>query len=147
MTGLRGGPSRAVLTCGLLGVVPFWSVPIARLVAPAWAGAMLVAETLYAALILSFLGGARWALAVRKDPPVASTVGLSMAPTLAGLATLILLNGHPRVQLLALAAALALAWAWDLSLASMPPWYGRFRTVLTLGAVGGVCVSIWVGAA
>ena len=64
-----------------------------------------------------------------------------MTPTLVGLAVLVFSHGEMRVQLLALAAALTLSWAWDFSAKSLPPWYGRFRTVLTLGAVGGLCIG------
>jgi hypothetical protein len=68
-------------------------------------------------------------------------VGLAMTPTLAGLAVLFFTHGAMRVQLLALAAALTLSWAWDFSAKDLAPWYGRFRTVLTLGAVAGLCVG------
>jgi len=132
---------RAVLVYGLLGIIPFWSLPAARLLVPNWTPIAAVVEAAYAALILSFLGGARWGLAVREPSPNPIVVGLAMTPTLAGLAILIFLHGEARPQLLALAAALALSWAWDVSAKAMPPWYGRLRTVLTLGAVAGLCLG------
>jgi len=115
------------------------------MLAPAWTSISVAVEAVYAALILSFLGGARWGLAVRDASPNPMVVGLAMTPTLAGLAGLVFIHGEFRLQLLALAAALTLSWAWDFSAKALPPWYGRFRTVLTLGAVGGLCVGVmWV---
>ena len=141
MTGRPDSAPQAVLAFGILGIIPFWSAPIAALLAPSWTGVAAAVEAVYAALILSFLGGARWGLAVRDASPNPVVVGLAMTPTLAGLAVLVFTHGEMRVQLLALAAALTLSWAWDFSAKDLPPWYGRFRTVLTLGAVGGLCVG------
>ncbi len=132
---------RAVLVYGVLGIIPFWAAPVAGLLAPAWTGLAAAIAALYAGLILSFLGGARWGLAVRDAAPDPIVVGLAMTPTLAGLAVLVFTHGAVRVQLLALAAALALNWGWDVSARRLPPWYARLRTGLTLGAVGGLCVG------
>jgi hypothetical protein len=132
---------RAVLAYGLLGIIPFWSLPAANLLAPGWAGVASVVEAAYAALILSFLGGARWGLAVRDAAPDPVVVGLAMTPTLAGLAALVFLHGAARLQLLALAGALALSGGWDAAAKGLPPWYARLRTGLTLGAVSGLCVG------
>ena len=141
MTGRSEQTPRAVLAYGILGIIPFWSLPVASVLAPNGVGLAAAIEAVYAALILSFLGGARWGLAVRDASPNPVVVGLAMTPTLAGLAGLVLTHGEMRVQLLALAVALTWSWAWDFSAKGLPPWYGRFRTVLTLGAVGGLCVG------
>lgn len=126
---------------GLWGIVPFWSLPLAVLLAPSWTSVAAAIALLYAALILSFLGGARWGLAVSDPSPKSVVVGLAMTPTLAGLAVLVLMHGHVRLQLLALAAALTLSWVWDVTAKGLPSWYGRHRTWLTLGAVGGLCLG------
>jgi hypothetical protein len=93
-------------------------------------------------LILSFLGGARWGLALRSAAQDPGVIGLAMTPTLAALVILMFLDGEVPLQLLALATALSLSWTWDCSARGLPPWYGRLRSVLTIGAVGGLCVSI-----
>lgn len=141
MTGKAGSTPPTVLVYGLLGIIPFWSLPITEFLARSWTGVAAAVEAAYAALILSFLGGARWGLAVRDASPNTMVVGLAMTPTLAGLAVLVFMHGEMRVQLLALAAALTLSWAWDFSAKGLPPWYGRFRSILTLAAVGGLCVG------
>ena len=64
-----------------------------------------------------------------------------MTPTLAGLAVLAFAHGQMRLQLFALAALLALSWAWDVAARDLPPWYARLRSILTLGAVGGLSVG------
>jgi hypothetical protein len=130
-----------VLAWGLLGILPFWSATTASLLAPALTGVAAVLEALYAALILSFLGGARWGLAVRDAAPDPAVVALSMTPTLAGFVVLVLTHGQMRLQLFALAALLALNWAWDVTAKGLPPWYARLRSLLTLGAVGGLCIG------
>ena len=141
MTRRTGSAPPAVLAFGLLGTIPFWSLPMAALLAPSWRGVAAAVEAAYAALILSFMGGARWGLAVRDPTPDPVVVGLAMTPTLAGLAALVFFRGATRLQLFGLAAALTLSWGWDFSAKRLPPWYARLRTGLTLGAVGGLCVG------
>lgn len=141
MTRRTGSAPPAVLAFGLLGTIPFWSLPMAALLAPSWMGVAAAVEAAYAALILSFMGGARWGLAVRDPTPDPVVVGLAMTPTLAGLAALVFFHGATRLQLFGLAAALTLSWGWDFSAKRLPPWYARLRTGLTLGAVGGLCVG------
>jgi hypothetical protein len=80
-------------------------------------------------------------LAVRAAAPDPVVIGMAMTPTLAGLAIVWLAHGRPRLQLLALGAALALSWAWDVRARDLPLWYGRLRTLLTAGAVGGLCIG------
>nr|WP_294519130.1 DUF3429 domain-containing protein [uncultured Rhodopila sp.] len=126
---------RLVLTYGLLGLIPFFAPPVIGFALP---GARVLAGTvlaLYAALILSFLGGARWGLAVGRPEPDAGAVSLAMLPSLAGLGLLLAPGG---VRLPLLAAALALHWLWDVRSAGLPAWYPRLRSLLTAGAVLGL---------
>ena len=129
---------RVVLTYGLLGLIPFLTPPLAGWLLPQARPMAVLALSLYAGLILSFLGGARWGLAVKAPVPPALEVSLAMLPTLAGLALLLLPAGLDQLRLLGLALALAMHWLWDLRGAGLPPWYGRLRTVLTVGAVVGL---------
>ncbi len=135
-------PPRAVLIYGLLGVLPFVTPALAGMAWPALKPAMLTILTLYAALILSFLGGARWGLAVGTAAPSPAIVSLAMLPTLAGLA--ILLVANDRLTCLGLAAALLVQWLWDVTATDLPSWYGRLRTILTAGAVAGLMAGAFV---
>jgi hypothetical protein len=133
MTGLS--VPRVVLTYGLLGLIPFLVPPLAGLFWPgyrAWAASLLA---LYGALILSFLGGARWGMAVGEPHPDAKIVSLSMLPTVAGFALLVTPD---LVRLPGLAAALALHWLWDIRSSGLPVWYPTLRSLLTAGAVLGL---------
>ena len=134
-------PPRSVVAYGLLGLIPFLAAPAMALIWPASAGLAALVQALYAALILSFLGGARWGLAVSKPVVSPLTVTLSMLPTIGALGILALLSHAPRLELLALALALALHWAWDTRAAEAPSWFGRLRTLLTLVAVAALLVG------
>jgi hypothetical protein len=124
-----------VLGYGLLGLVPFLAPPLVGAVMPAAKPMAASILALYAALILSFLGGARWGLAIGRPVPDPLVVSLAMLPTLAALA--LLLAPEP-IRLPGLAAGLALHWLWDLPSASPPAWYPALRSILTAGAVVGL---------
>lgn len=133
-----------VLTYGLLGVVPFLAPPLAGAVFPAVKSVAALVLALYGGLILSFLGGARWGLAIVNPAPSSELVSLAMIPTLVGLALLVLPADDRRIQLLGLAAALAVHWLWDISAGNLPAWYPRLRTILTAGAVTGLVAGAMV---
>lgn len=144
---MRVEPRRApriVLVYGLLGLSGFLGTPIVGALAAEYrdvAAAVLVA---YAALILSFLGGARWGFAVEKPAPSPTTVSLAMIPTLYALALLALPPSLRQGQLGGLAAGLALQWLWDIRAPGLPAWYPRLRTLLTVGALAGLGAGLMV---
>lgn len=90
---------------------------------------------IYAGLILSFLGGARWGLEIGRTPVRPSVIGLAMVPTLLAFGLLAWPHLPLRVQFLGLAAAFVLQWLWDLRADGAPSWYPRLRTILSIGAV------------
>lgn len=135
---------RVVLLYGLAGLIPFLAPPVVGVVWPQMAPLAGTVLSLYAALILSFLGGVRFGFAVIRPEaggPNVVTVSLSMLPTLAALAIVLATPGAQAVRLLALAAALALHWQWDVRAAGLPPWYPQLRTLLTAGAVAGLAAG------
>ena len=132
---------RVVLGYGLAGLIPFWAPAVAGLAWPETRGLAGLLLAAYAALILSFLGGARFGRAVLDAPPSVATISLSMLPTLAGLAILAMPPSLRTVQLLSLAAALSVHWLWDLRDKGAPAWMPRLRTILTAGAVGGLAIG------
>jgi hypothetical protein len=146
---MPNGPSLPYML-GLSGLLPF--VLLASLVAtfegvPAGIAAMLL--MLYGAVILSFLGGTRWAAAIAKNPdqPHALTLVISMTPPLWAWAAIITtLFAAPALGAVMLAAGLALHWVWDwkaVKAKEFPNWYLPLRTVLTTIA----CLSILIAAA
>lgn len=132
---------RIVLAYGLLGVLPFLAPPVVTLALPDWRGAAATVVVAYGALILSFLGGARWGLAVARPDPGAGVITLAMLPTLAALAIVMLPDTRRALQLAALAVLLLAHFAWDRVGRDLPAWYPRLRALLTAGAVTGLAAQ------
>jgi Protein of unknown function (DUF3429) len=127
-----------VLAYGCLGVMVFVAPSVIGVLVPALRSAAGGFLALYAALILSFLGGARWGLAIRQSSPDAVIVSFAMVPTLVGLGLLILPPEDRLTQIVGLAGALGLHWLWDATGQNLPPWYPRLRSLLTVGALAGL---------
>lgn len=124
-----------VVVYGLAGLIPFFAAPVATLIAPDFRWQFNEALLWWAAIILSFLGGARWGAAVQAEAPSPRLIGLAMLPSIAGWLILLAPAKYPVGKLLALAAALLLHLLWDARAGGLPGWYGRLRMVLTAGAV------------
>ncbi len=127
-----------VMAYGALGVLPFVAPPVAALLLPGLGAAALAAQAAYAALILSFLGGARWGLEVCRPQPRAIIITVAMLPTLAGLAVLMVPAGWRAAQLGGLALLLLVHFVWDARSPGLPRWYARLRLPLTVGAIAGL---------
>ena len=141
MTAAASRARGVVRICGLLGLAPFWALPAAVAIWPSRTDQTVVIVATYAALILSFLGGARWGMALQADEPAPRAVALSMAPTLVAWGLLIFPHASHRLQLFGLAAVLVLVGLWDLTSPQAPAWYQRLRLMLTAGAAGGLCLG------
>ncbi len=134
----------APLLLGLAGLIPFWALTIGLLlhgvlgVAPPRLDAALAT---YGAIIVSFLGGIRWGLAVPAGDS-GRNYAISVAPSL--VAWILLAAPEPwRLAGLGL-VALALG-AIDLDLVRggyAPAWFGRLRLILSAGAG----LALWLGA-
>lgn len=127
---------RVVLLYGLAGLIPFFAAPLGTILAPDFRWQFNEALLWWSAIILSFLGGARWGAAVQAEAPSPRLIGLAMLPSIAGWLILVLVPANMRViQFSVLATALLLHLLWDLAARAMPGWYGRLRMVLTAGAM------------
>jgi hypothetical protein len=135
---------RSVLIYGLLGLIPFLVPPLISLLTPSHAGILGLVALVYGALILSFLGGARWGQEVARPDPRAGVITLAMLPTLAGFALLLASNIDRPVQLLAMAALFGLQFFWDAASQDLPVWYPRLRLLLSAGAIAGLAAMAWV---
>lgn len=134
---------RSIFAYGLLGLIPFIAPPLLALRSPAHAGFLAVVEIAYAALILSFLGGARWGLEVARPVPRVGVITLAMLPTIAALALLLgplLVPLSPARQLTGMVILLAVHLVWDATARGLPAWYPRLRGMLTLAAIFGLMV-------
>ena len=129
--------SVAAWVYGLLGLIPFVAGAVVT-----WAvsgDAVFAGQTEllgYGALILSFLGGARWGLEIGRPRVRALVISASMLPSIVGF--LLLLAAAPstvRWRLGVLAGAFMASWLWDVTSRDPPAWYRPLRHVLTAGAV------------
>lgn len=143
---------RSALLLGWLGVLPFAASCLVAVFGNAdAAGLALRALVVYGAIILSFMGGAQWGLAmaaVGEGPSaLARRLAVSTLPALAafGLAAL-----ASRTALIGLAAVFAALLVYDVSTARSgvaPPWYPALRSQLTAAVVACLLVAAAFGTA
>lgn len=102
----------------------------------AWRAQTIALLTGYAAVVLSFLGGIRWGIALSEGGEDAANVfALSVLPALGGWAAIFI---PPPYSFVLLAVAFAAHGAWDTLSAQksmMPDWFARLRMQLTAGIV------------
>lgn len=132
---------------GGLGAIPFAALAAVSWWLPDYSGDALSALRAYGAVILSFLGGVHWGLAMRRSPasPGLFALTLSVMPSLVGWSALLL---APRSGLVVLTVAVIAMLAVDVSLAGRglaPAWYKRLR--VPLSTIVFVCLAAGVLAA
>lgn len=139
-----------------LGVLPFVAATVALLSPathiriPAIAGMVT-----YAAVILSFLGGIEWGVALNdpyagapraeKDRLRATALVLSVIPSLAGWGVLWLPS--PQWQLGSALALFVAVWVGDLMLARrglLPSWFVDLRTAITAAVVATLGAALYL---
>lgn len=128
----------------LAGAGPFISGPAKFLAAHALAT--------YGAVILSFLGGVNWGLAVGSEHSsgggkLSARLAVSVIPSLVGWAGLLI---GETMGLFILATAFAAMLLVDLRAARLgeaPPWYPRLRIPLSLIVIAALLVGAWTAAA
>jgi len=134
-------PTRTAWALALLGVVPF----VAFGAAAATDSPLLSGEraremlSLYGAVIVAFLAGARWGGALTGGRSADGVLALSNVFPLAAWAVLALTGVGSRLALgvLALCLLAQLAWDWPVS----APGYRRLRLTATTGAVIGLALG------
>jgi hypothetical protein len=137
-------PNNAVLQAvagfGALGLIPFVAPLAAPLLSPRLAEAAGRAQIVYAGLILSFLGGARFGRAVEGQGGPGA-VALSMAPPLLALTALLVPGGAVGARLILIVSLVGLL-VWDLATAGLSASYRAMRTTLTLFAAGALGLGL-----
>ena len=147
MTGSETRVPQAAGWLGALGAVPFVALAaaVALLDGPP-RGLAVQALAGYGAVILSFLGGIHWGLAIASaagatGPGLTARLGWSVVPSLAGWAALLV---PPTIGLFGLAAAFSAMLGFDLMASragEAPAWYPRLRIPLTLAVVGSLLLA------
>jgi hypothetical protein len=140
---------RAALRLGFLGLAPLAISALVTLSAHTSTARLgAIAFSLYAAVLLSFLGGVRCGIEIMRDPqnPNAARLLFSALPGLAGwiLAVFVVFVTPALGASAAFAGLFAAQGAWDYRSArdaAAPAWYPVLRQVLTGGAML-VCLLI-----
>jgi hypothetical protein len=136
----NAAPTREARLLGIAGLLPFvagaaalWTLP------PEWLGFAANALLAYAALIVSFLGGIHWGLAMPQPTLRRKQLIWGVLPSLLGWAALLL---NSVWGLVLMAASLLLCYVVDTHLyraQGLGPWL-RLRAMLTAVAVAS-CLS------
>ena len=154
MTASKAPIPTSALWLGLTGLIPFYASALIAAVGgqPQLASLGVTSFAIYAAVILSFLGGARWGLELARAPAAPSTARLVMSvlPSIAGWALALgaLARGVLGLGVTGLAGGFAVLFAtqyvWDRgapAVSAAPDWYPRLRQILTLGVIS-ACVIL-----
>lgn len=143
---------RIGMVLGYGGVIPFAAT--AMLVATTWPSEtghdVLQAQILYAAIVLSFLGGVRWGAVMAEFGDMATRPPHAMGPAmiravLPPVAGWLCVLVPPAGALAALSLIYLGQYLGDVSAAksgTLTQWYGALRGPLTLLAVGSLLVSL-----
>lgn len=144
MSAPRLSAPRAAMILGLLGLVPFAGFVIAAWVTPniGLRFTFIQAEILWAALILSFMAGARWAFTLtRLTPDLGRLMAFGLIPAVS-LAAPFLPAGQSVLLLAAGFTGLLAAELMPGARREAPDWYPPLRVFLT-----GVVLICLAGAA
>lgn len=136
------------LWLGLAGLLPFLASLAAAWIAPiAWQIIAVRAFLAYGAVILSFLGGIQWGVAMCREGSDASAFKirmlLAMVPSLVAWSALLL---HPFTAAWVLALGFVLVRLHEVSRngrSSLPVWYHALRRPLTLVVLACHGLLIW----
>lgn len=139
----QGSVPLAPWVLGIGGLIPFVAFAAgAALAPPPYGGVSMAGFYAYGAVILSFLGGARWGFEIgsRPDNPNALILTGAIVPSLVGWFAVLSQLVAPAIGLAALGAGFVGMWLWDVTSSGhgarrFPNWYPMLRTILTLGAL------------
>ncbi len=97
----------------------------------------------WAALILSFLGGIRWGFAIANEPYENKNLLISVVPSILAWFVLLLPDAY---TILALLVLFCLHGAWDsfyINEGKVAPWFGKIRITLTFLVVAAHVVVLF----
>lgn len=135
---IKSSPMPA-LVLGISGLAPFISAPGYMILTHTYLPAMAFAQTVYGAIILSFLGGVRWGITLPEESlnkPDWRNLTYSVVPSL--IAWVGLLCAEPVATLTVMTGLAGLAY-FDIMMYGYPPWFKALRFLLSLFAV----LSLW----
>lgn len=137
----RSAPPQVPMALMFAGVIPFIATSGLMLVwrdNPALKVTMAPWLLVYAAVILSFLGGVRWGaeIAKRERPRAAELAPSTLGALIGwGLVMAAFRYAFPSWIFAAMAAAMVLHYVYDSISPELPIWYRKMRLWPTMGAV------------
>ena len=126
---------KSALIWGVLGLVPVITLSVVIVhQSPKVHVEALAALLAYGAIILSFLGGVRWGIAISGFSQVPFTVQLciSVVPSLVGWVAILI---ERPAGLVVLTVAFSLLLLMDNMISGAPVWYSRLRLLLSLPVI------------
>ncbi|MEO1198041.1 MAG: DUF3429 domain-containing protein [Pseudomonadota bacterium] len=134
----------AALILGPAGLIPFFATAIAAWFAPEVVQRLRAADSgmLYAAIILSFLGGIRWGLAMSPDFAVDRNrqIAISVLPSIAGWVALLLPSAMAGFVLIGGFMVMLFSDIGLVRRGRLPRWFESLRIYLSAGAILSVAV-------
>lgn len=127
------------LVLGFSGLLPFVSPPVYMILSQTYSAPLALAQTVYGACILAFLGGVRWGYVIPEGSKLKAdwfNMGCSVTPAL--VACMALLLPQP-LSILAVMGGIAGTAYLDTVFKGYPSWFKGMRFTLSLGAV----LSLW----
>ncbi len=131
---IGGEPRKIAWALALAGLAPFALLALSLLFtdgASAWRAVLADGFKTWSAVILSFLGGIRWGMALRSDPVETRMLALSIVPAFVGWLAIFLPDAWAISVLL---VAYCAQGAWDsfaVQARKAPHWFGGLRMTLT----------------
>jgi len=141
--GIKGIPNSA-LVLGLSGLLPFVFLgAIYVYQSPDVNSEIRSALLAYGAIILSFLGGVRWGVAMSEASPtrIISQLCVSIMPSVVGWIAFLIKN---QIGLFILTAAFFLILLLDYKLPGAPNWYFRLRALLSSAVIASLLTVLSV---
>ncbi|XP_068427405.1 transmembrane protein 69-like [Clinocottus analis] len=135
------------LYLGFSGLIPFLSAPVLMATTQSFYPELAYAQVVYGALIVSFLGGARWGFAIPAGSPAQPdwmNLGNSVVPSLLAWLALFCRDNIAEGALVVI-MGLGLSLHYDLTLLpGYPSWFKAMRTVLTLVATFSLVATLTI---
>lgn len=129
---------KPALYLGFSGLIPFGSAPLLMAATQSFYPELAYAQVVYAAAIVSFLGGVRWGFAIPVGSPAQPdwmNLGNSVIPSLLAWIALLCKDNITEGAIIVM-MGLGLSLHYDLTLLpGYPSWFKAMRTVLTLVAI------------
>ena len=146
----RSAPPQVLMALMFAGIIPFVATSGLMFVwrdDPAMKVTMAPWLLVYAAVILSFLGGVRWGVEIAKrERPRFAELGPSILGALAGWGLVMASFRYGALPNIfgAMAGAMVLHYLYDTISPELPLWYRRMRLWPTLGAVASLILAYFL---